>query len=111
MQHVCLVERVAWQGPRDAALNVGGKGEIFPAHNKVYAAVAIVDNGSQVVGGEIVSTPNDGVGNSVEMEPSCGVAHVKWKVAMTTFPGTGVAGEGVPLCSRARAVIRQTCHP
>ena len=44
MQHERLVERVAWQGPRDAALNVGGGSEIFPPHNEIYAAIAIIDS-------------------------------------------------------------------
>jgi hypothetical protein len=92
-------------------LNVSGGSEIFSAHHKVYAAVAIIHNGRQVVGGEIVAAPNDGIENSVEMESSCGAAYLKGVIALTALPRTRVPREGVPLRSRARAVVRQTCHP
>ena len=106
-----LVKGVAGQEVRDAALNVGGGGEIFSTHNQVYASVAIINNGRQVVGGQIIATPNDGIGNSVEMESSCGAAYLEGVIALTAFPRTRIPREGVPLRSRARAVVCQACHP
>ena len=67
-------------------MNVGGGSEIFSTHNKVYVAVAVINNGRQVVGGQIIATPNDGIGNSVEMESSCGAAYLEGGLP-TAFPG------------------------
>ena len=59
VHHERRVERIARQSFRDKTLNVGGCFQILTSHNEIDESVMVIDNRRQVVGGEIVATPDD----------------------------------------------------
>ena len=85
MHHEGLVERIARQGFRDEALNVGGRFQILTSHDQIDESVMVIDNRRQVVSGEIVATPDNRIRKIVEVDSGSCSIRFEGDVAVATI--------------------------